>query len=289
MNLLVTGATGNVGRVVLQRLIDSGFKPYAGVRDTQAAKARLELDCHYCVFDLEKELYPEKLFDAVFLLRPPHLATSKPFKSFLKSLSPVTKVVFLSVQGADKKTYLPHAKIEKLITELGLKHIFLRPSYFMENLTTTLWPELLRNKRIFLPSAGLKFNWIAISDIAEVAAIALTQELQTEALELCTDQQLGFQEIITLINALCGTRLSYESPSLFRFLAYSFKQRQGLSFTLVMLLLHYLPRFSKGNEGIANDLEHVTGKPALSMEAFIRQSCQIFEQLKPTEPQFNFE
>lgn len=223
MKILITGATGNVGGAVLTKLQHTKHELFAGVRDIEAARARLKLGCQYCVVDFEKEIYPEQPFDAVFLVRPPRLAKVGLFGKLLESLQPDTKIVFLSVQGADKKAYLPHAKIEKVITELSLPHVFLRPTYFMENLTTTLWPELKKNRRIYLPSGDLKLNWIAVSDVAEVAAIALTRDLKDEALELCTTEPLGFGEVVNLINVHCGTTLSYSSPSLLGYLLYSFK------------------------------------------------------------------
>lgn len=52
------------------------------------------------------------------------------------------KVIFLSVQCADKMSYVPHSKIEKLIKNNDIPYIFVRPSYFMSNLTTTLYDEI---------------------------------------------------------------------------------------------------------------------------------------------------
>ena len=159
MKILITGATGNVGGAVLDKLEPQDADVYAGVRDIERAKTQLNCrDSQLCLIDFEKEKYPQIDFDAVFLIRPPQLAKPDLFRKYLKTLKPTTKIVFLSVQGAERKSYLPYAKIEKVICDLGLKHVFIRPSYFMENLTTTLWDELVENNRIYLPSSDLKFN-----------------------------------------------------------------------------------------------------------------------------------
>jgi len=229
MKILVTGATGNVGQAILHQLVGEPIELYAGVRDLSTTAARLGVNCQPCVVDFEKAVFPTIPFDAVFLMRPPQLADPNLFAKFLATLQPSTRIVFLSVQGADTKSYLPHAKIEQLIREMGLPHVFLRPSYFMENLTTTLWLELTAHRRIFLPSGKLRLNWIAISDVAEVGALALLGRVADDAVDVSNTGTVGFQEVVDAVNALCGTRLAYRSPSLLAYVAYTLRQHRGLA------------------------------------------------------------
>ncbi len=280
MKILVTGATGNVGQAILHRLDAEAVELFAGVRDLSTARARLGVDCQACVVDFEKAIFPTIPFDAVFLMRPPQLADPALFATFLSTLEPSTRVVFLSVQGADTKSYLPHAKIEKLIREMGLPHVFLRPSYFMENLTTTLWPELAANRRIVLPSGKLRVNWITVSDVAEAGALALLGRVAEDAADVSNTGTLGFQEVVDAINALCATRLAYHSPWLPTYVAYTLRQHQGLAYLFVMLLLHYLPRFSRQDGAITSDFQRITGKPPITLDAFIAQNRSTFEQLR---------
>ena len=278
MKILITGATGNVGGAILNRL-DRRADIYAGVRSIERAKNLHLQNYKLCVIDFEKEKYPQIDFDAVFLIRPPQLAKPDIFRKYLTTLKPTTKVVFLSVQGADVKTYLPHAKIEKIISTLGLKHTFIRPTYFMENLTTTLWDELAENNRIYLPSSDLVFNWIAISDVAEVAIKALKCDLAKDSLEITGSSNLNFQQIVSAINNICGTKVKYVSPSLVKFVIYNLKKRKEISYILVMILLHYLPRFNQKNSN-SIDFSYVTDRQPVSIEKFIRDNCNKFQQLE---------
>lgn len=119
LKILITGATGNVGVAILSRF-DPQADVYAGVRNLEKAKTHPQCKNYkLCVIDFEQEIYPRQDFDAVFLLRPPQLAKPEIFRKYLSTLKSTTKVVFLSVQGADTKSYLPHAKIEKVISTLG--------------------------------------------------------------------------------------------------------------------------------------------------------------------------
>ena len=279
MKILITGATGNVGGAILNKL-NSQADIYAGVRNIERAKTHLHLQNYkFCLIDFEQEIYPQIDFDAVFLIRPPNLAQPDIFRKYLTTLKPTVKVVFLSVRGADKKAYLPHAKIEKIIRSLGLKHTFIRPSYFMENLTTTLWDELAENNRIYLPSSDLLFNWISVDDVAEVAIEALECDLTKDSLEI-TGSNLNFYQVVSAINNICGTKVKYVSPSLVKFVIYNLTKRKKISYILVMILLHYLPRFERKNHN-STDFQNVTGRQPLSMEKFIRDNCSKFKQIEP--------
>ena len=46
----------------------------------------------------------------------------------------------------------------------------------------------LTNKEIFLPSGNLKFNWVAVEDVARVAKKALLNHLPQPAVEITSDQ-----------------------------------------------------------------------------------------------------
>lgn len=89
--------------------------------------------------------------DTIFLLRPPHLSDIdtyfKPLIFKIKDTN-IKQIVFLSVQGAEKSKAIPHNKIERLINENELDFIFLRPSYFMQNLTTILIDDIKTKREI---------------------------------------------------------------------------------------------------------------------------------------------
>src|SRR6056297_1384038 len=138
-NILITGATGNIGFEVIRFLtkIDSSNRIIAGVRNIEKARNVFE---DFDTFDNALNG-----IDKIFLLRPPHIsAIDKYFKPLIFKIKEknITRIVFLSVQGAEKSKVIPHNKIERLIKEYGLDYVFLRPGYFMQNLTTTLLHDI---------------------------------------------------------------------------------------------------------------------------------------------------
>lgn len=152
-NILITGASGNVGQVILRHLPDQmSHRIYRATRDPEPRDQEL-------FFDFLKPGESQaslRNIDLLFLLRPPAISqVKKYFAPIIEAAveEKVKHIFFLSVQGAEGTSFIPHARIERLILESGIPYTFFRPSYFMQNLTTTLLDDI-RHGRIFLP-AGL--------------------------------------------------------------------------------------------------------------------------------------
>lgn len=252
-SILITGATGNVGRAVIQylRLAKGSFKILAGVRNVKESSMIQLGDVETIYFDFEDQQSVKRVLsksDIVFLLRPPQLANVKryfePVITVAKEES-IQHIVFLSVQGAERNTFIPHNKIENLITASSLPYTFLRPAYFMQNFTTTLREGIVKNKEIFLPAGKAAFTLIDVEDVGRTAAKILTDsnEYVNEAYELTNQEQLTFHQMTTILSEELGEKINYTNPSLFRF--FWRKRKEGVStmFILVMIMLHYLPRF----------------------------------------------
>lgn len=73
--------------------------------------------------------------------------------------------------------------------------------------------------------------------------------------------------------------MHYTSPPLPAYLARSLWQRQPLSYTAVMLLLHYLPRRLPEDPQFSRDFWRYCGQPPRSLEDFIQQHQTRFARL----------
>ncbi|WP_380057580.1 NmrA family NAD(P)-binding protein [Falsihalocynthiibacter sp. SS001] len=271
--ILVTGATGNVGSEVLDALRSAGHFVVAGVRDPQSVQGPA------CQIDFEGETEIDGSYRAVFLMRPPHLTDPDLFERFLDAFPRDTLIVFLSVQGAEHQSYIPHAKIERVISEMGFPHVFVRPSYFMENLTTTLWPELKRSNRIYLPAGDLKLDWVSARDITEICAKALTGEITSQAVTVTSGACMGFDEVCQKLNGTLGTTIQYHAASLLGFVRHSRRHGVGWSYVFVMLMLHFLPRFSRDTSAPVDRVHRLLGRPAETIEEFAKRNAETFSKL----------
>lgn len=287
-NILITGATGNIGFEVIRFLYKTNTSNsiIAGVRNIEKAK-KVFMDypkLEYILFDFEVFVTFDNALtniDRIFLLRPPHISNvEKYFKPLISKIKEynINEIVFLSVQGAEKSKVIPHNKIEHLIKDSGINYIFLRPSYFMQNLTTTLINDIRNKREIMLPAGQAKFNWIDIENIGESGAILLDQfsNYKNQALELTGLENENFTKVTELINSTIGSSIKYRNVNPFRF--YIIKKQDGMAkgMIIVMILLHFLHRFQK-EPRISDVYERLTGKTPTDLKTFIEREMKLFE------------
>ncbi|WP_445735537.1 NmrA family NAD(P)-binding protein [Mariniflexile sp.] len=280
--ILITGATGNIGTELVHYLceLDNGSEIIVAVRNVERAKEKFPnlSGLSFRLFDFEEQNSFDTAFkdiDILFLLRPPHISeVDKYFQPLLKSAknNGIEKVVFLSVQGAEKSKVIPHNRIERLIKSIGFKYIFVRPSYFMQNLTTTLLPELQKNQTITLPSGQAKFNWIDLKNIGEVSAVLIKsfEKHKNKAYEITGTENKNFQEVSEILSETIGSKFNFKSINPISF--YFKKRKDGIEngFAIVMTILHFLPRFQKEPE-ISDNFNKLTGKKPTTLKEFINR------------------
>jgi len=288
-NILITGATGNIGFEVIRFLtkIDSPNRIIVGVRNIEKAKNtfRKIQNINYVHFDFEDfDTFDNVLIgiDRIFLLRPPHISDiDKIFKPLISKIKEknINEIVFLSVQGAEKSKVIPHNKIEGLINDFKLDYIFIRPSYFMQNLTTTLIDDINTKREIILPSGHAKFNWIDIENIGETGAILLNKfnEYKNQAFEITGLENLNFHKVTEWINNAIDNPIQYRNVNPLKF--YIVKKQEGMvkGMIIVMILLHFLPRFQKEPK-ISDSYERLTGKKPTDLKTFIEREKNKFEK-----------
>lgn len=285
---LITGATGNIGFEVIRFLCkhNSSNKVIAAVRDIEKAK-KLFKDfpaVEFRQFDFEDtNSFEQSLtgIDRVFLLRPPHISNiDKFFKPLLKQikLHNIHDIVFLSVQGAEKSKVIPHNKIEKLLKEFGFNTVFLRPAYFMQNLITTLLPDIKMKRTIVLPAGKARFNWVDVENIGEMAAIVLDRfaEYNQQSFDITGKENASFQEVVDLINTQIDDPIRYNNVNPFQFFVLKRKEGMPLGMILVMISLHFLPRFQK-EPRISDWYHQITGKQPTDLKSFIKRENRLFD------------
>ncbi|HYW97084.1 MAG TPA: NmrA family NAD(P)-binding protein [Bacteroidales bacterium] len=286
-NILITGATGNAGALITEELRnEKDIRLFAGVRDVERAGEILNgpasQDLRYLDFE-DTRTYSSALegIDTIFLLRPPQLAAvNKYFLPFLEQAREknIGEIVFLSVQGVEKSRIIPHHKIEDMVISLGFDFVFIRPAYFMQNLTTIMLNDIVENNRIYLPARDGVFNWIDVEDIARASAIVLRdfKNHRNSVYTLTGGENLNFRQVADMLTEQLGREITYISPTLLNFFLQ--KRREGLpsSQIFVMILLHYLPAFERAPD-ITGDVERLTGKKPSSLAAFIEREKNLLQ------------
>ncbi|SFE79798.1 NmrA family NAD(P)-binding protein [Flavobacterium xueshanense] len=280
--VLITGATGNVGTEVIKSLqnIDHQLDIYAGVRNLNEDRLKLSnYKVNFSLFDFtDVETYKTALngCEILFLLRPPQISeVEKYFKPIIDTCKKngVKHIVFLSVQGVEKSKMIPHHKIEKLIVDSKIPYTFLRPAYFMQNFTTTLHKDLVNKKRIYLPAGNAKFTLVDVRDIGAVSATILTNisEHINKSYELTCNVKLTFLEMARILSDILGIDIQYISPNLISFFLTKRKEKIPTMFILVMIMLHYFPRFQKEPE-TTYWVQKIANRQPTTFEQFINDN-----------------
>ncbi|WP_293872315.1 NmrA family NAD(P)-binding protein [Flavobacterium sp.] len=284
MKILITGASGNVGMAVINSLskIQHNHEIIAGIRDFNKDKKKFAgHTVEFVKFDfLDATTYTPALeqIDILFLLRPPQITDTKHyFKPIIEvaQLVKVKHIVFLSVQGVEKSSLIPHHKIEKLIVKSEMPHTFLRPAYFMQNFLNSLNNDLVNKRRIYLPAGNAKFTLVDVADIGNVAAQIIVNSTQyiNKAYELTNNEKLTFSEMAQQLTEILDKKIVYQSPSIISFYWTKRKEKMPLNLIMVMIMLHYLPRFQT-EPHISNCVKLISKKEPYTFQKFIKYNLK---------------
>lgn len=290
LNVLITGATGNVGIEVIKSLqkLSPSVNIVAGLRDTTADSFKLkEYHVNTVKFDItDPSIFATafKHIDVIFLLRPPQiLEVKKYFEPLINSAieALIQHIVFLSVQGVEKSSFIPHYKIEKLIIGSKIPYTFLRPAYFMQNFTTTLRDNLVNNKLIYLPAGYAKFTLVDVKDIGNVAAMVLlnTGNHVSKVYELTCKKKFTFFEMAAKLSGGLGVKIKFISPDLLTFYLKKRNEKMPVMLILVMIMLHYFPRFQK-DPSVTDCIKMITQKEPITFEQFIKDNKNLLVHSK---------
>ncbi|WUR11040.1 NmrA/HSCARG family protein [[Empedobacter] haloabium] len=179
MTILVTGATGNVGRNVVAQLVQRGATVRALVRNP--ASANLPAGVEVVQGDMLDVDSLRRAFEGVstlFLLNAvvPDEVTQALITLNVARQAGVQRVVYLSVLHSDRYVNVPHFAgkfaVERMIEQMGFSATILRPAYFMDNDLTV--KDAITSYGVYpMPIGAQGLAMIDARDIGEIAAIEL--------------------------------------------------------------------------------------------------------------------
>lgn len=212
--ILVTGATGKVGRRLIAQLREQGALVRAVARDPRAAGLPPGVEVVRADLADPGSLEPHLAgVESVFLLWP---FTSTEATADLAPMvveviaSHVPSIVYLSAQAAAEQPDSFWAAVERLIEASGVKWTFLQPVGFAAN--TLIWADQIRSGDVVRwPYGTAARSLIHERDIAAVAARALTEDGHSGARYLLTGPATLTQaEQVHAIGAAIGRPLRWE-------------------------------------------------------------------------------
>ena len=225
--VLVTGATGRVGRLVVDLLVDAGV-PVRALAHRSEAAATLPADVEVVTGDLT---VPESLdaalrgVGAVFLVWTAPPATAPAVVERLATCA--RRVVLLSSPHQTPHPFFQqpnpmarfHADLERLIATAGLESTIIRPGMFASN-AVAWWANAIRTDGVVRwPYGAAETAPVDDRDVAAVAALALHQDGHAGGDYVLTGpESLSQAEQVRIIGDVLGRRTRFEelSPEEFR-------------------------------------------------------------------------
>jgi uncharacterized protein YbjT (DUF2867 family) len=276
MAIVVTGATGNVGRPLVAELAGAGVEVRAVTRNGDAAgfppdvavvdSAAAALPGASAVF-LNSRALGEELATVVQLARD----------------AGVSRLVALSAINADDDFSRQPSRfrgdrnkeVEQLAVDSGLEWVSLRPTVFASNFGG-MWAAQIRAGDVVAgPYAAASNAPIVDRDISAVAAHALlTDDLVGQRIPMTGPQSLTNTELVEVIGSVLDHRLRYQEvpPELVRqrFIGLGFSAEFAEAYMALLSSTVDQPAL------VTHDVEKILGRPAESFAQWAADHRALF-------------
>jgi len=276
VTIVVTGATGNVGRPLVSELATAGARVRAVTRTPEAAGFPDGVEAVYSAVDvlpgatavfLNSRALGGDLADVVALARR----------------SGVTKLVALSAINADDDFSRQPSRfrgdrnkeVEQLAVDSGLDWVSLRPAVFASNFVGMWSAQVRAGDVVGGPYAAASSAPIVETDIAAVAAQALlTDELVGQRIPLTGPQAFTNSELVETIGTVLGRPLRYLEvpPDVVRqrFIGLGLGAEFADAYTAMLADALDKPPL------VTREVEKITGRPATTFAQWVTEHRNLF-------------
>ena len=199
--ILVLGATGKTGRRIVKRLEDGGHKVRRGSRSaTPSFDWNNEAGWDDCLAGVE----------AAYINYSPDLAmpgATDSIQAFVNRAKQhgVKHLVLLSGRGEEEAQ-----ACERIVQNSGIDWTIVRSSWFNQNFSEGAFVEMVLAGQIALPNVDTPEPFVDVDDIAEVAAVALTEPGHVgEVYEVTGPRLLTLADVAAELSNATGRKIEY--------------------------------------------------------------------------------
>ncbi|ADU38267.1 NmrA/HSCARG family protein [Variovorax paradoxus] len=285
MSILVTGATGTIGSLVVQGLAAAGAEVSAFVRTS--GKQSFPAGVKEVVGDLTDVPSMRAALSSVRTLFLLNAVTPDEVTQALVALSlareaGIERIVYLSVIHADKFTDVPHFTgkhtVERMIESLDIPATILRPAYFMQN--DRMVQQVIQGYGVYpMPIGSSGVAMIDARDIADVAVAELLRRDRAPAplprvtLELVGPERLTGESVAKLWSAALGRDVTYGGDDVAAFEAQMASSGPSCLAYDMRLMMAGIQKFGMhGADGAVDRLQAMLGRPLRNYADFIKEA-----------------
>ena len=280
--VLVTGATGNVGREVARALRARGV-PVRAASSSASMSRQSDIEAVTLDFRNAATFAPAvRGCSSVFLLRPPAIAKVKgTLGAFIDVArdSGVEHIVFLSVAGADKNKLVPHHAVEAHLAAHGPSATVLRPGFFAQNLGDAYRRDIAEDDRLYVPAGDGLVTFVDVRDIADVAVLALLEpeRHRGRAYTLTGPAPVSFGQAARLLTQALGRPIRYVPASIPGYMRNLRRRNLPWGQVAVQTVLHVGLRFGQA-AAVDPTLESLLGRPGRTLRQYIDDHVALWQR-----------
>jgi uncharacterized protein YbjT (DUF2867 family) len=285
MSILITGATGAIGSLVVERIASTGPPVKALVR--QPGKRNFPASATEVVGDMADVASMRAALAGVrtlFLLNAvtPDELTQALLTLNLAREAGIERIVYLSVIHADQYTAVPHftgkQAVERMIESLDIPATVLRPAYFMQNERTV--QQVIEGYGVYpMPIGTAGVAMVDARDIADIAAAELLRRdasatpLPRLTLDVVGPDRITGPSAASTWSAALGRPVAYGGDDLAAFEAQMASFSPGwFAYDLRLMMAGIQTLGMQGAPGAVQTLEALLGRPLRTYADFVRES-----------------
>jgi uncharacterized protein YbjT (DUF2867 family) len=279
--VLVTGATGNTGSILVPALREAGVEVRALVRDESKAQPLEEIGVEIVLGDLDR---PETItpavdgVDKIYLLTWNGPTQEQQAKNVINAAAEAGNphIVRHSMWGSEKSRIIQQGyRVEQALKSSGLPWTLLKPTFFMQN-TMMAAQTIASDGVIYWDMNDGRLGMIDLRDVADAALAVLTGSgHEGKSYILTGPQAISFHDVAATFSKVLGKDVKYVKVP----------HEAGVQSMIGMGFPEWIAKgYGELNEGfsenfanrVTDDVETLAGHPARSFQQYARNLAQIF-------------
>lgn len=283
--ILVTGASGTVGREVLSAVLNKGKPAKAMYRSAEDARSAAP-GASPIIADFAVRSSVEAALegiDTLFLVCSPIPQLVELENNVIDAAKQVgvRHIVLNSALGAaDYAKSFPswHRKVEEGLAQSGLGYTILRPNTFMQNIVAYCAPSIRAQGAFYSAMGDAKITFIDVRDIAAAAAniLANPSPHAGKTYELNGPEALNYSEVAAMISTITGRPVAFVNiPEQAQRKAMLDLKMAEWQVNALLDLQRYYSVEKKGAD-LTPTLEKLLGKPAIRMGQYLAENKDSF-------------
>lgn len=218
-NILITGASGTVGKELLRSLEHKNVSIRIGVRDIKKIESLNLGNYKTVIFDYEKPETFVRAFEGIqrlFLTIPlGYLHVDNliiPAINAAKRMG-ILQIITLGTMGVDIDGSSPLSVVEKCIVQSGIDYTILRPNLFMQNILY-LSSIIKKEDKLPLPAGNASISFVDLRDAADaIANVIVDQSFKNQIFYLTGNECLTLYKIAQIISEISFRSITYKPVS----------------------------------------------------------------------------